>query len=89
MAYTLVRTPSTFGNQAVEMIKVTADAATQNVNTRLKNIVGFSYGPVSMNSSNIHIAVNSSATGVATPGQLGISGCTSGDLFYVTVYGPA
>lgn len=87
MAFTLVRTPSVFGNQAAEIIQVTADASTQAIATRLGTIVGFSYGPVSMNSSNIHIAINSNASGVQTLGTVGISGCTSGDLFYLTVYG--
>lgn len=87
MAYTLVRTPTTFGNQASEIIKITADAGTQAVVTRLGTIVGMSYGPVSMNSSNIHIAVNSNTSGISAPGTLGISGCTAGDLFYITVYG--
>lgn len=87
MAYTLVRTPSAFGNQATELIHVTADAATQAITTRLGVIVGFAYGPSSMNSSNIHIAINSNASGVATPGTVGVSGCTSGDDFYLTVFG--
>ncbi len=87
MAFTLVRTPTVFGNMAAEIIKVTADASTQNVQTRLGTVVGMSYGPVSMNSSNIHIAVNSGAGGTALAGVIGISGCTSGDLFYLTVYG--
>lgn len=87
MAFTLVRTPSVFGNKGVEIIHCTADAAEQNIATRLKKIVGFSYGPISMNSSNIHIALNSNSTGVATDGTVGISGCTSGDAFVITVYG--
>ncbi len=87
MAFTLVRNPTVFGNEAVEIIKVTADAAESNIQTRLGVIVGFSYGPSSMNSSNIHIAINSNSTGLSSPGVVGISGCTSGDLFYLTVYG--
>jgi hypothetical protein len=87
MAYTLVRTPSVFGNVAVEMIHCTADSAEANIVTRLGKIVGFSYGPSSMNSSNIHIAINSNSTGLAANGTVGISGCTSGDDFYLVVYG--
>ena len=87
MAYTLVRTPSVFGNQATEIIHCTADAAEANIATRLGKIVGFSYGPSSMNSSNIHIAMNSNSTGVAAQGTIGISGCTSGDAVVLVVYG--
>lgn len=87
MAYTIVRTQSVFGNERVVHMDVTADAATQAIDTGLKNIVAMSYGPISMNSSNIHIAVNSNASGVQAYGTVGVSGNTSGDRFFITVYG--
>lgn len=87
MAYTIVRTPSVFGNLRVVCMDVTADAAEQNISTGLGKIIGMSYGPSSMNSSNIHLEVNSSSTGVASPGVIGVSGCTSGDRFFLVVYG--
>lgn len=87
MAYTVSRTNSVFGNLRTVIMEVTADAATQVVETGLKNIVGMSYGAKSMNSSNIKLAVNSNASGVQSMGVVGISGCTTGDNFFVTVYG--
>ena len=87
MAYTVTKVNSVFGNLRSVIMNVTADAATQAVETGLKNVVGMSYGPLSMNSSNIHLAVNSNASGVQSMGVVGISGCTSGDNFFVVVYG--
>ena len=69
------------------LMEITADAATQVIETGLKNIVGFSYAPKSMNSSNIHMAINSSATGVQSYGVFSVTGCTSGDNFHIVVYG--
>jgi hypothetical protein len=87
MAWTLTRTPTVFGNLAAEIIEITTDAATQTVNTRLKNIIGLSVGKDSMASNGHTIAVNSGAVGTSTGGALGFSGFASGDHFYVTVYG--
>lgn len=87
MAYTVTKAQSVWGNLRVVSMEITADAATQTVETGLKNVVGMSYGPKSMNSSNIHMASNSNASGVQSFGVVGITGCTSGDNFFVVVYG--
>ena len=87
MAYTVSKTPTVFGNQAVVLLEITADAATQAIETGLANITHMSVGKDSMASNGHTIAVNSNAVGTATPGTLGISGVASGDHFYVTVYG--
>jgi hypothetical protein len=90
MAYTVTKTPTVFGNEKVVHLLIDADAATQTVETGLTNIVAYAFGHVSMTTysvAGIKIAVNSNASGVATPGSLGISGATAGDKFYVTVFG--
>lgn len=87
MAYTVTRIKDVFGSKRVVLLEITADAATQAVESGLKNIMGMSYGPKSMNSSNIHLAINSNASGVQSFGVVGVSGCTSGDNFHVVVYG--
>jgi len=87
MAFTVVRKESVFGNERVAILKVTTDAATQNVESGLSIIHGISLGISSCNSSNFKIGVNSATTGTAIAGYLGITGCTSGDTFYVTCYG--
>lgn len=87
MAFTVTRTPTVFGNKKVDILKLTADAATQTVSTTLGVIEGYSIGYGSMSSQGIKVYINSNASGVATKGSIGISGCSSGDDFYLTVYG--
>lgn len=87
MAYTVTRTNSVFGNYRAVIMKITADAATQTVETGLKNIVGHSVGAQSLSTAAIKVYANSNASGVQSMGVLGISGCASGDIFFVTVYG--
>ncbi len=87
MAYTVTKVQSVFGNLRAVLMDVTADAATQVIETGLKNVMGFSYAPQSMNSSNIHMAINSNASGVQSMGVFAVSGNTSGDHFNIIVYG--
>lgn len=87
MAYTVVRNSTVFGNKAAVGLTLTADAATQTIETGLKNIEWFSYAPKSMGTANIHMAINSNATGVASFGVFAVTGCASGDNFCITVFG--
>ncbi len=87
MAYTVTRDKTVFGNKAVVGLTVIADGATEAIATGLKNIDYFSYGPASMNSSNIHISKNEGVTSTSIAGTLGITGCTAGDEFCIVVYG--
>ena len=87
MAYTVTKYPVNIGNKRAVGMKITADAATQTIETGLKTVEWVNVGLTSMNSSNIHLAINSNASGVQSMGVLAVTGCTSGDLFYVTVYG--
>ena len=87
MAYTVTKTQSVFGNERVVHIDVTADAATQTVETGLKVIRAHATGYKSCTTAAIKIYANSNASGVQSMGVLGISGCVSGDQFFVTVFG--
>lgn len=88
MAYTVTRTVYGAGNLKTTLLKIEADAATQTVETGLQNIVHMSVAYQSMTTVvGPKIVANSNASGVQSLGVLGISGCASGDLFYVTVYG--
>ncbi len=88
MAWTVTKFKTVFGDKAVVGLKVVADSATSVVASGLKHIDWFSYGPSSMNSSNIHIGVNVTASSAAeSQGTVAVTGCTSGDEFYLTVYG--
>ena len=76
------------GNQRAIGLVITADAATQTVETGLTSINFFTLGANSMTTNSlVKIAANSNASGVQSFGVLGCSGFTNGDLFYVTVYG--
>lgn len=87
MAWTVVNTPTTFGNKKVRMLKITPDSATFAVQTGLGVIEHVAMFLSSCNSASFKVAVNSGCTGIAAPGTLGITGVTSGDEFYVTVFG--
>jgi hypothetical protein len=89
MAYTITRNKTVFGNLRVVGLDVTADAATQTIETGLKNVI-FATGacPISMNTLvGYKIALNSNASGVQSFGVLGVSGITSGDHFSLVVFG--
>jgi hypothetical protein len=87
MAYTVTITKTVFGNKRAHGLKIVADAASATVETGLSQIDFFSVGIASMNSANIKLRPNAGAGSTAAAGYLGVSGCTSGDEFYVTVYG--
>ena len=89
MAYTVTRYATVFGNKKVVGMKITADAATQTVETGLSVIEWYSLGTfVSMASQTGRaVYINSNSSGIASNGVLGISGFAIGDDFYVTVYG--
>lgn len=87
MAYTVSKKQSVFGDKRVVILDVTADAATQTIETGLKSIDGHSMGIQSCSTAAIKCYANSNASGVQSFGVLGISGCASGDEFFVVVYG--
>ena len=88
MAYTTTLTKKTvFGDSRVHMYDIIADAATAEIAT------GFDF------IDHVQPAVNSAATygakwsknvltaATASNGTLSVTGCASGDTYYVTVYG--
>lgn len=87
MAFTVSKTEIVFGNKRGEILDITADAATQTVQTTLKTIHGFMVGIQSATTAGFKVYHNSSASGIATPGSLGISGVATGDRFFITVFG--
>lgn len=87
MAFTVVSRQSVLGNERVVHMTITADAATQTIETGLKNVYAHATGPQSLSTAAIKVYANSNASGVQSMGVLGISGCVSGDIFFVTVFG--
>lgn len=88
MAWTVSRDKTVFGNKAVVLLKCTADAATQTVETGLSRVDHYTLGYGSMSTIvGLSIFPNSNASGTNSNGVLGCSGFTSGDDVYMTVYG--
>lgn len=88
MAFTVtVNKKTVFGDMRVNMFSITADATTQTVDTGFDNIVHMDWSAKSMTTSTVKMHKNIGAEGTALVGCIGISGCTSGDEYYVTVYG--
>lgn len=76
------------GNKRVHVVSCVADAATQNIDTGLSQIDHFVMGKQSVTAgTNQVVYANSGAGGTALAGYLGCSGFTSGDVFFVKVYG--
>lgn len=87
MAWTVSRVKTVFGDKRVVILNMTADAATQTVETGLSVIEGMVKGIISCNSGAQKIAINSNASGVQSFGVLGLTGFTTGDVLCVTVFG--
>lgn len=88
MAWTVTRFKTVFGDKAAVGIKVVTDSATSVVASGLKKIDWFSYGPASMATANVKIGINVTASSAAESlGTVAVTGCASGDEFYLTVYG--
>jgi len=86
MAYTVSKKVTVMGDQRVSFLNITADAATQTVETGLKKVNAFAVGKQS-GASGWAIYANSNASGVESMGVIGISGAVSGDQAFVIVYG--
>ena len=87
MAFTVTKFPTVFGNKRAVGMELTADAATQTIETGLKVIEWVNVSIGSCNSSNFKIAINSNASGVQSFGVLAVTGVTTGDEIFVTVFG--
>lgn len=87
MAYTVSTEKTVFGNQRTHFLTVTADAATQNVDSGLSYITAMSYCSVSMASAPNLFRPNVGAESTALVGWVGVSGVASGDEFILVCHG--
>ena len=87
MAFTITRKNSVFGNERVTHVKVLTDGAEANIETGLGFIDSFSLGIKSMATMTFTLSENVDSSGTAANGIMGASGLTSGDEFFLTVYG--
>lgn len=87
MAFTIGREISVFGNKRVALLSCSVDSASGNIDTGLSVVDGFSLAPISMNSAGIKMKENIGSGATALPGKININGATSGDVFFLVVYG--
>jgi len=89
MAYTVTKLAQTvFGNKRLVIHTVTADAATEAINTGLQNVDYAILQSNSMASGGTgNIKFNANASGVAAAGYVGVSGVAVGDLFTLFCFG--
>ena len=87
MAWTVTKKQTVHGNERVVHLKVLTDSAEQTIQTGLKRIDAFSLGYTSMTAITYTIFENKGSTSTAMGGALGCSGFTSGDAFFITVFG--
>jgi hypothetical protein len=88
MAFTVTLNKKTvFGDTRVHMYDITADAATAEIDTGFDFIDQVHANIKSANSFGPYWARNVLSAATASNGTLSVTGCTSGDSFFVTVYG--
>ena len=87
MAYTTSFTMQTVvGNVRLHGMKITADAATAEIDTGFDSVLHFG-GHQNSTSTNVSILPNVGTAATASNGALAITGATSGDVFFLSVYG--
>lgn len=87
MAFTVTRVQTVFGNKRAVLLDVTTDSASGNVSTGLSVIEGVSLAPITMVTAAIGLFANVGSAATAVPGNLNIGSTTSGDHFFLTVFG--
>lgn len=88
MAWTVTtRKHTIFGNERVMRFDLLSDSATYELATGLNSIHGAHLAIKSLTSAGIKMRYNALSAATASQGTLSITGCTSGDEFYLTVFG--
>ncbi len=88
MAYTVtILKENVVGNQRKVDYKITTDAVSGAVATKLAYIDSVNICPISMNSAGIKVKANAITATSAGFGSVNIADSTSGDDFFMTVYG--
>jgi hypothetical protein len=89
MAWTATKNLETvFGNVRAQFYLLTADSATLELDTGLGHVIHIEQSYKSAASaSEPNVAINVTSAAVASPGTVSITGVTSGDDLWLTVYG--
>lgn len=75
------------GNVYVQLWELSADSATLELSTGLKDIVSVSLAVKSAATAAYKVKANQLSAATASRGTVAITGVASGDDFYLTVYG--
>lgn len=87
MAFTIGREITIFGNKRVALLSCSVDSTSGNVDTGLSQVDGFSMAIISMTSQGVHLTRNVGSNSTARPGIINLQSFTTGDVFFLTVYG--
>ena len=88
MAWTTTKTAEYCeGNQRVQLWYLIADAATLELDTGLDYVNHIGVAIATFTTTTYSFKRNVNSTNVAANGQIAITGCTSADEMFVTVYG--
>jgi hypothetical protein len=91
MAYTVTKIHKhSVGDKTASTFLIVADGAEANLSASTLGMKYIDYlhtGPKSMADAHIALKPNQNSSGAAANGGLGVSGVTSGDEFFLTVYG--
>ena len=75
------------GNKAVQVYECSSTVATGTIATGLNSVTYYTVAPISFTAGELKIRKNQNSVGGAANGTVAISGMTSGDDFYIVVYG--
>jgi len=70
-----------------QVYDLTADSATYELSTGLKNVLGVSTGFNTCTTAGIKFKTNILSAGTAQAGNVAVTGATAADRIYLTVYG--
>jgi hypothetical protein len=75
------------GNLYIQIWELAGDSGTVELNTGLSVLRGCAFAAKSLTSSIPNVRLNALSAGTASNGYVSVTGCTSGDTMYLTVYG--
>lgn len=75
------------GNHKTQLWTLTADSATLELSTGLKNIISVQKQVASGASANHNVGINRLSAATASLGTVSITGAVSGETYYLTVIG--
>lgn len=88
MAWTTTVVDKTvFGNQRIIQYLLVGDSATLELNTGLGTVTHVQSTPSTMTTAAVKFKINVLSAGTAANGWIAITGCTSADSMFLTVYG--